>query len=149
MGSPHGLGFFATWCWVLRATVPRESENIGVPRARGCCLCASISEVTQHHCCYVFFIRSESLSLPLPKGQGNRTCLLKGRLPRNWQAGSQTAIVIQAGQGKEDLSRQELELELELRGKRCEGSLMRRLGQNIPAVATAWAKAQGQEPLPG
>lgn len=62
MGSPHGLGFFATWCWVLRATVPRECEKIGVPRGRGCC---------------VFFIRSESLSLPLPEGQGNRTCLLK------------------------------------------------------------------------
>lgn len=77
MGSPHGLGFFATWCWVLRATVPRECEKIGVPRGRGCCLCAPISEVTQHHCCYVFFIRSESLSLPLPEGQGNRTCLLK------------------------------------------------------------------------
>lgn len=64
---------------------------------------------------------------------------------KDLQAGCQTAIVIQAGQGKEDLSRQELEL----RGKGCEGSLMRCLGQNIPAVPTAWAKAQGQEPLPG
>lgn len=103
VGPPHGLGFLATRCWVLRAVVPRECENICVPRGRGCCLCAPISEVTQHHYCHVLFIRSESLSLTPPEGQGNRICLLKGRLSENLQACFQTAIVIQAGQGREDL----------------------------------------------